>query len=109
VGDIAFLPGITGKYYCVTTYYIETGKVGHGIEDFYIVFWQGNEEIGTVTGYDKVISVNANWKVRANGWITDASDNFAYLIGCKFQYELTFIDPTVIPILSIGTCFFAGV
>jgi hypothetical protein len=76
----------------------------------YIVFDDGSYISGDVKGLFSPV----NWKYRADGWITDASANYAYLIGCKFHQEgvITFktYSPPPLPlgsIVAVGTCFFA--
>jgi hypothetical protein len=44
----------------------------------------------------------ATFKFRATGWVTDASANYAYLLGCKFHEEGVTTSPDVLPIIVTG-------
>ena len=100
---------ITGAF-TGTCYYWETaknyvvGKVEHFFEDFYIDLGDG-----WVAGYDNGVWNFATFKFRSTGRITDASANYAYMIGCKFHEEGTTTDPgpgfTELPIIGTSTCF----
>jgi len=90
-----------------TSYYWESpdnyviGNVMHFFEDFYIDLGDG-----WISGYDVGVWNFATFKFRASGWVTDASPNYEYLIGCKFHEEGVTSVPTP-PITGIGT-FFLG-
>jgi hypothetical protein len=100
MGDIT--GGITGTcYFWETERNYIVGSVMHFFEDFYIDLGDG-----WVSGYDNGIWNFATFKYRAHGWITDASENYAHMIGCKFYEEGVTSNPDVLPIIGPGTCFF---
>ena len=72
----------------------------HFSEDFYIDFGDG-----WVSRYDNGLWNFATFKFRSTGRITDASANYAYMIGCKFHEEGVTTSPDVLPIIVTGTCF----
>jgi len=94
--------GITGTcYFWETDKNYVVGNTEHFFEEFYIDL--GN---GWVSGHDQGVWNFATFKYRANGWVTAASENYAYLIGCKFHEEGTTTNPDAgLPIIGIGTCF----
>jgi len=78
------------------------GKVEHFFEDFYIDLGDGE----WISGHDKGVWNFATFKYRATGRVTDASSEYAYLIGCKFFEEGTTTNPANgFPIIGIGTGF----
>ena len=77
------------------------GKVMHFSEDFYIDLGSGE----WVSGYDTGLWNFATLKFRASGWVTAASENCEYLIGCKFHEEGFTTNPDVLPIVGTGTSF----
>jgi len=77
------------------------GKVEHFFEEFYIDL--GN---GWVSGYDKGVWNFATFKFRAHGFVTAASENYAYMIGNVFFEEGTTTDPDLgLPITGTARCF----
>lgn len=110
LGETAYWKGTITGALTGTSYYWETaknyvvGKVEHFFEDFYIDLGDG-----WVSGYDNGVWNFATFKFRSTGRITDASANYAYMIGCKFHEEGITTDPgpdfTELPIIGTGTCF----
>jgi hypothetical protein len=93
---------ITGTcYFWETEKNYVVGKTEHFFEDFYIALGDG-----WVSGHDEGVWNFATFKYRANGWLTAASENYAYLIGSKLHEEGTTTNPNAgLPIVGIGTCF----
>ena len=106
LGETAYWKGtisgaITGdSYFWETAKNYVVGKVEHFFEDFYIDLGDG-----WVSGYDNGVWNFVTFKFRASGWITGASENCEYLIGCKFHEEGFTTSPDVLPIIGTGTCF----
>jgi|GEM_PF-2836311 len=76
------LAGADVHYYASETKeYWESGKVAHFYEDFVIKPVTG----GYISGYDDGLWTFSTWKFRAEGRVTDASDEWSYLIGYKFH------------------------
>ena len=110
LGETAYWKGtisgaITGvSYYWETAKNYVVGKVEHFFEDFYIDLGDG-----WISGYDSGVWNFATFKFRATGWVTGASANYEYLIGCKFHEEGITTDPgpdfANLPIIGTGTCF----
>ncbi len=91
-----------------TSYYWETQKnyiVGtseHFFEDFYIALPDG-----WISGYDDGVWNFATFNFRAQGWVTDASENYEYLIGTRFFEQGTTSNPANgFPVTGLGTCWF---
>ena len=110
LGETAYWKGaisgaITGvSYFWETSKNYVVGKVEHFFEDFYIDLGDG-----WISGYDSGVWNFATFKFRATGWVTGASANYEYLIGCKFHEEGITTDPgpdfANLPIIGTGTCF----
>ena len=110
LGETAYWKGtisgaITGvSYFWETAKNYVVGKVEHFFEDFYIDLGDG-----WISGYDSGVWNFATFKFRATGWVTGASANYEYLIGCKFHEEGITTDPgpdfANLPIIGTGTCF----
>jgi len=99
--------GVSGTcYFWETEKNYVVGKVEHFFEDFYIDLGDG-----WISGYDNGVWNFPTFKFRASGRVTDASENYAYLIGSKFYEEGRTTNPfdaqgnMVLPIGGIGTGF----
>lgn len=55
-----------------------------GTEHFFETFIIETKH-GTITGVDEGVWNFATFKFRANGWVTDATGDWAYLVGYKFH------------------------
>ncbi len=89
------------------------GVVGH----FHEIFWvcigepvttygcQNPEEGSYITGVDEGVYAYASptglWHFMANGWVTGASNDYAYLIGYKYQENGYTSDPAD-PVATYG-------
>ena len=90
------------SYYWETNRNYIVGHVEHFFEDFYIDF-----EDGWVSGYDYGTWNFATFNFRAHGQITDASEDYEYLIGCTFSEEGVTTNPSDgFPVTGICTCLF---
>ena len=79
----------------------------HFYEWFYVVF---DNNGGWIMGNDRgTYNFGSNFMYMANGWVTDASANLQYLVGCKYHEEGKTTDPSAnAPLIGTGTCFLAG-
>jgi hypothetical protein len=79
--------------------YFESGKTLHFSETFTI--WPDSG--GEIHGKDRGVWNFSTLKFRANGWVTDASEDWAHLVGYKFHEMGTTSNPDVIPITAADT------
>ena len=76
-----------------------SGKAEHFFEDFTIWPASGGEIIGTDAGVWNF----STFKFRANGWVTSASEDWAYLVGYKFHEMGTTSNPDELPLTAPNT------
>lgn len=73
---------------------------------FYEIFTFYPDSGGYITGYDNGIWNFVNFNFRAQGFVTGASEQWAYLIGAKYHETGTTTDPGPyfeLPIVATGT------
>lgn len=75
------------------------GKTGHFFEVFTI--WPASG--GEIKGIDEGVWNFSTFKFRANGWVTSASEDWAYLIGYKFHEIGTTSNPEEVVVTAPGT------
>ena len=80
---------------------------GHFYEWFYMAFDNGEWIMGNDHGTFNYLS---NSMYMANGWVTGASANLQYLVGCKYHEEGKVGPHPLNPdwAIGVGTCFLAG-
>jgi hypothetical protein len=74
------------------------GKTEHFFESFTIWPTGGGE----IHGDDAGVWNFSTYKFRANGWVTDASEKWAYLVGYKFHEVGITSNPDELPITASG-------
>ena len=89
----------TIAYWAVQSEYFEAGKTLHFSETFTI--WPASG--GEINGENRGVWNFSTLKFRANGWVTDASEDWAYLVGYKFREMGTTSNPAVLPITAPDT------
>jgi len=91
-GDVrdCSLEGLNGHISFNEQVYVDpVGKTIHFIEDFKIMPYDGSE----IIGYNLGVWTLSTGKFRANGYVTEASDEWAYLVGYKY-HEMGVTDST---------------
>lgn len=74
---------------------------------FYEVFTIEPESGGWIEGTDAGVYIMANGMYAANGWVTDASPEWEYLIGYKFHESGFTTDPNTLPVIGDAHAFIA--
>ena len=72
------------------------GKTEHFFEEFTIEPSSGGE----IRGVDAGVWNFTTFNFRANGWVTDASEGWEYLVGYKLHEMGTTSDPAVMPMTA---------
>jgi opacity protein-like surface antigen len=75
------------------------GKTGHFFEDFVIHPASGGE----IVGYNGGVWNFSTFKFRANGYVTSASEEWAYLVGYKYHEMGVTSSPDEPIIYALGT------
>ena len=75
------------------------GTTEHFFETFTIWPTAG----GWITGADQGVWNFATFKFRANGWVTDASPQWAFMVGYKYHEMGATSSPDTLPITGYGT------
>ena len=92
---------IGGDFY-VTLIDVWFDPAGDKVEHF-VEYWRIETESGYIQGENLGKWTFSNFKWMANGEVTEASENYQYLIGSQWQYRGTTTDPFgVDPLVGYG-------
>lgn len=79
----------TIRFDAVPEEYFDAGKTTHFVEEFTIEPYSG----GVIKGKNWGVWNFSTFKFRANGWVTDASAEWAHLVGFKYHEMGTTSNP----------------
>ena len=82
-----------------------------GITEHYSETWVITTSEGSITMYQEGVWSFKSYKFKSNGWITDATGSWAYLLGSDAHVRgvtTTFPVPPPTPVIGAGTMWLCG-